>query len=71
MRYIIDRIEGVTAVCAAGDGSVRNIPIKLLYEGAVEGDHFTELDGVCTFDPEATMAARRKNVLLQELLFDE
>ena len=71
MRYVIDRVEGVTAVCAGEDGSVRNIPIDQLYENASEGDHFSEEDGVYVFDSEATEAARRKNILLQNLLFEE
>lgn len=71
MKYVIDRIEGVTAVCAGEDGKVRNVPMKTLYDNAKEGDHFREEDGLFTFDAEATEAARRKNILLQNVLFDE
>lgn len=70
MKYIIDRIEGVTAVCAGEDGSVRNLPLHELYDSAKEGDHFQEEEGAFTFCEEETEAARRKNVLLQNLLFE-
>jgi len=70
MKYVIDRIEGVTAVCADEEGGVRNIPLDRLYEGAREGDHFVEEEGVYTPDPAATEAARQRNILLQNLLFD-
>ncbi len=71
MKYVIDRIEGVTAVCEDEHRNMRNIPLAHLYDGAREGDHFREENGEFFFSEEETDSARRKNVLLQNVLFDD
>jgi len=42
MKYVIDRIEGVVAVCEAEDRTMHNIPLPKLPMGVKEGDKISE-----------------------------
>ena len=71
MRYSIDRIEGKIAVCEREDGVFEPLPLECLYPGAAEGDLFT-LDGKTAVPlTEETERIRKKNILLQQSLFEE
>lgn len=71
MKYVIDRIEEMVAVCRREDGVLENIALELLYDGAAEGDHFCKGEAGAAFLPEETAAARRRNVQLQKMLFED
>lgn len=58
MYYIMDRIEGETAVLEGEDGSSRNMPLWELPQGIREGDILFEADNLWRKDEDATAARR-------------
>ena len=71
MKYVIDRIEGETAVCEREDRVMEEFPLILLYEGAKPGDHFQKDENGVRRDAASEEAARRKNAELLRLLFED
>lgn len=61
MRYIIDRIEGLYALCEDEDNLVVSISLEELPPFAKEGDILIIQDGVCLVD-KANTTRRRKQI---------
>lgn len=70
MKYIVDRIENNIAVCETEDKKHENFPIKKLFKGIKEGDFFELTASGCIFLKEETELARKRNIALQNSLFE-
>ncbi len=57
-RVTIDRIIDGVAVCAAGPGALKRIPVEELPAGADEGSVLDRVDGVWTVNAELTEQQR-------------
>ncbi len=69
MRYIIDRIEGGTAVCEDENRNMTDIKLSLLPQGVKEGSVVNLENGVYTIDEAAADARRKKIQALENELF--
>lgn len=70
-NYIIDRIEGKIAICEQENRETIEIPLMELYDGAKEGDCFALNDGIFKYDGTMTKDRRKRNIELQNNLFEE
>lgn len=71
MKYIVDRIEDNIAVCETIEKEKITFEIDKLYKGVKEGDFFEFVNGKCVFLENDTKEARKKNIILQNNLFDD
>ncbi len=67
-RYTIERILENCAVCTAGPGTVKRIPLEQLPEGAEEGVVLMESDGGYAIDEELT--ALNCNYMASEFFYE-
>ena len=65
---ILERYEGDTAVLEV-DGKIKNVPVKMLKQGILEGTVLIFKNNMYLPDSEATAACRKKIASLQEDLF--
>jgi len=59
-RLVIDRFEGMVAVCEAENHTNISIPITLLPEGCREGDIITKAGTRYAIDQSATVTTKRR-----------
>ncbi len=69
MKYIIDRIEGVLAVCEREDGVFEDIHLSELPEYIHEGSVLINTEGVWSIDTGAEAQRRKEIFELQDSLF--
>ena len=69
MQYIIDRIEEGLAVCEREDGSLEDIPLEELPEGAREGSVLVLQNGAWALELQAEEERRARIFAKQEGLF--
>lgn len=69
MKYIIDRFEGMMAVCEDETKKMVNIPKYRLPLEAKEGDALVEEDGILRLDDAYAQEQRRKVKQLIDRLF--
>lgn len=63
--YVLDRVEGLTAILISDGGDVRELPAASLPCGAAEGDVLIWGDGGLSIDREET--ARRRGAMEDRL----
>lgn len=68
MLWIVERIEGQTAICETEDGPLE-LPLDQLPAGTVPGSCLRVQDGVYFLDEEETNRRRKRNHAAAQALF--
>lgn len=71
MKWIVDRIEDGFAVCEREDGSHVKIPLSEFSDSVREGEHYIFADGGYRRDEASELEAKRRNIALQNALFED
>lgn len=68
-RFTVDRVEGAFAVLECGDGSMRDVALSELPDGAREGSALVLDGGAWSLDPEGERERRERIRAKMDRLF--